>query len=103
MHSKYDWQKSGLTFALPILSLWISSANADDTERAEILAVVDRIYAAIDSRDPVDWKPLITNDGKIVSFHQDPDGETGKQMKRVIRFGAMLESMTNDGGTVRER
>lgn len=96
-----------LIAALLFLSLGSVATSRDlgesDAEQIAVLAVVENLYAAIDSRDAGEWIPLFTRDGKIVSFRQDPDREPGQQVMRVVPFNAMLDGMENDGSEVRER
>jgi hypothetical protein len=69
-------------------------AAADDAgERAAIIALMDKAFAAVATDDPEDWRRLITEDAREISFRPHPDGPEGAFLMRnnatVDTFDAM--------------
>lgn len=74
-----------------------AAGEADD--RAAILALMDKAFAAVASDDPEDWRPLITEGAREISFRQHPDGPEGALLMRdnatVETFASMKPGESN--------
>lgn len=79
--------------------------NAPDIveERAAILAVLDKAFAAVASRDPDDWRPLLLDEARSLSFRIDPDGPQGALVMRERSFEDFISGMKPGEGRYRER
>jgi len=59
----------------PILILQARNVWAQDSDRAAILAVMEKAFAAVRSRNPVDWRAIQLAEGTTLSFRAFPDGK----------------------------
>jgi len=86
---------------LLLLSTQVSLA-ADD-ERAAILALMDRAFAAIASGNPDNNRAVQLAEGTSISFRQDPDGEPGELVMRLTSNEALLADGSDGGEKYLER
>lgn len=93
-----------ICLSLLTAALSIVSAHADDSdEKAALLALADRAFAAVHSQDPDDWRALQMADGVTLSFRQDPDGAPGEQLLRMSRNEDFISGLEHDGHDLAER
>lgn len=64
--------------AIPVLAVFLpctADATAQDqaADRAAILAVIDKAFAAVASGDPDHWRPLLTDQARSLDFLIEPD------------------------------
>lgn len=78
-------------------------ANAEDGERAAILAVMDQAFAAVASRDPDDMRALQLAEGTSISFRPHPNGQPGELEMRIATNEALAASEVDDGREFMER
>lgn len=79
-------------------------AAADDaTDRAAILAVLEKTFAAVASQDPDDWRPLLLDEARSLSFRNDPDRPQGAPLMRERSFGDFISGMKPGEGRYLER
>jgi len=80
-----------------LAGLWLVSGMASGQEvddRAEILALMDKVFAAVASGDPYDWRAIQLAEGTTLSFR--PDGEGGQAMRIESNEEAIQREPTND-------
>jgi hypothetical protein len=67
-------KKSSLTL-LTLSLAGLSAASADDSsEQAALIAVVDTFFAAMTARDVDKMRSILTPDGIVYGYRDDPDG-----------------------------
>ena len=80
-----------------LVGLWLVSGLAFGQEvddRAEILALMDKVFAAVASGDPDDWRAIQLAEGTTLSFR--PDGEGGQSMRIESNEQAIQHAPTDD-------
>ena len=80
-----------------LVGFWLVSGLAFGQEvddRAEILALMDQVFAAVASGDPDDWRAIQLAEGTTLSFR--PDGEGGQAMRIESNEEAIQREPTND-------
>ena len=80
-----------------------STAIADDDERADVVAVMDKAYAAILSGKPEDWQGVVLPAGNVLSFRPRPDGEPGELEMRMETNEAQTSGDHSGGPELVER
>jgi hypothetical protein len=94
-------RRIGVGFALASLIMAGSSAVAD--EREDVLAVMDKAYAAILSRRPEDWKGIIVPEGNVLSFRPLAGGAPGELEMRMQSNAEQIANDHSDGPKLVER
>ena len=94
-------RRIGVGLALAGLVLTGSAAVAD--ESADVLAVMDKAYAAILSGKPDDWKGLILPEGNVLSFRPHPDGPPGALQMRMQSNAEQIADDHSGGPKLVER
>ncbi len=79
--------------------------NAPDIveDRAAILAVLDKAFAAVASQDPDDWRPLLLDEARSLSFRINPDRPQDAPVMRERSFGDFISGMKPGEGGYFER
>ncbi|MFO7764112.1 MAG: hypothetical protein R6V61_10300 [Wenzhouxiangellaceae bacterium] len=82
--------------ALALAALWFCSATAsaedNANDRAAIVELMDKAFAAVASGDPDDWRAIQLAEGTTLSFR--PDAELGELYRPYIGyFGSRLRPM----------
>lgn len=81
-----------------LAALWLCSAaaSAEDNanDRAAILELMDKAFAAVASGDPDDWRAIQLAEGTTLSFR--PDGEGGQAMRIASNEEAIQREPTDD-------
>ncbi|MDT8449197.1 MAG: hypothetical protein RQ847_03390 [Wenzhouxiangellaceae bacterium] len=79
--------------ALAVFLLSSVAATAQDqaSDRAAILAVIDKAFAAVASGDPKDWRPLLTDQARSLDFVVEPDGTASPRERSFRDFLATLK------------
>ena len=90
-----------LCVALLILAS-ATGANAQDTEREAVLALMDKAFAAVASRDPDDMRAIQLAEGNSLSFRPRPDGQPGELEMRFQSNEEMLAGGADNGHTYSE-
>ena len=67
-----------------------SESVADDESHAALLDLSERIFGAVASQDPEDWRALQLADGTTLSFRPDPDGAEGEMLMRMTTNEAFI-------------
>lgn len=82
--------------ALAVLLFSAVAASAQDqaAERAAILELMDKAFAAVASGDPDDWRAIQLAEGTTLSFR--PDGEGGRSMRIESNEAAIQQEPTED-------
>lgn len=81
-----------------LAGLWLVSVVAfaqEVDDRAEILALMDKVFAAVASGDPDDWRAIQLAEGTTLSFR--PDGKGGQSMRIESNEEAIQREPTDDG------
>lgn len=76
-----------------------NALQADEGERKAILAVADRVFAAVNSQNPDDWRALQLPQGTTLSFRPHASGEPGKLTMHMAgneEFLARLQKNEHD-------
>ena len=92
-----------LSAALAISAYPSSYVAAEADERAEVLAVMDKAFAAILSRNPDDWDGIILPEGNVLSFRPHPDGEPGQLQMSLKSNAAQISGVESEGPELVER
>ncbi len=88
MNIRSFWPAVAASFCLA------QGAAADDAgERAAIMALMDKAFAAVVSDDPEDWRPLMTESAREISFRPHPDGPEGALLMRDQATADTFSSM----------
>ena len=90
-----------LTATLTLVHAAASLGATND--RAAILAVMDKAFAAVQSGNPDDWRAIQLAQGTALSFRPHPDGEAGKLEMRVSDNETMVSSLSPNGHRYLER
>ena len=80
-----------------LAGLWLVSGLAFGQEvddRAQILALMDKVFAAVASGDPDDWRAIQLAEGTTLSFR--PDGKGGQAMRIESNEEAIQREPTDD-------
>lgn len=76
---------------------------AEDGDRAEILAFMDRAFYAVGSGDPDDLRAIQLAEGTSISFRQHPDGDPGELLMRMTTNEALLADDADSDDKLVER
>jgi hypothetical protein len=79
--------------ALALLATHTDISHADDAERAAILAVTEKAFAAVKSQNPDDWRAIQLAQGTTLSFRPHPSGEPGKLEMRMANSEEFVSGM----------
>lgn len=79
------------------------NANAEDAERAAVLALVEQAFAAIKSGNVDDARATQLADGISISFRPHPNGNAGELLMRMHTNEELLLSESGDGHEYMER
>ena len=80
----------GPTVISIVFMLSIGNAVAQDTDRADILALMDQAFYAVGSGNPEDMRAIQLVEGTSISFRQHPDGNPGELLMRMTTNEALL-------------
>ena len=87
--------KSSVISALVGLRLVSGLAFGQEVDdRAEILTLMDKVFAAVASGDPDDWRAIQLAGGTTLSFR--PDGKGGQSMRIASNEQAIQHAPTDD-------
>lgn len=89
--------------AMPFFSYAAADVMAPPAERAALLAVMDKAFAAVSSQDPDDWRAIQLAEGTTISFRPDPGNEPGKLEMRLSANEVFVANQTDDGHEYVER
>ena len=81
----------------------VCAANAADTQREAVLAVIEKAFAAISSGDADAARTTQLADGTSISFRAHPDGEPGRLEMRMSTNEELLASDADDQHQYLER
>jgi len=90
------------TLALVLLLGYTQSSLAEDTERAAVLAVADKIFAAVHTQNPDDFRAFQLAEGSVLTFRPDPSGEPEKLQLRMSSNQEFLAGMKEPEHDYRE-
>ncbi|MEO0972698.1 MAG: nuclear transport factor 2 family protein, partial [Pseudomonadota bacterium] len=76
--------------------------TSDAAARAEVRAFVDRVFEAIASNDPAQWRPLLSEQARTLSFRESADTE-GELLMRERAYRDVLSAMTPSAARYFER
>ena len=82
-------------------SLQTDPVQAD--ERAAILEVMDKAFAAVKSGEPDDWRAIKLAEGTTLSFRPHPNGVAGKHEMRIANNEDFIADLQPDGHEYIER
>lgn len=98
---------SSLTRILLFVGLSMSAAfpatASDNSERAAILAVVQKTFDALRTGDAEMWKDVLMKEGIMLFFRPDPEGESGALQMGVRRNDEHLKDITPRDTPIIER
>ena len=89
----------GLTLLFALLQT--DPVQAD--ERAAILEVMDKAFAAVKSGQPDDWRAIQLAEGTTLSFRPHPDGAAGTYEMRIANNEEFIADLQPDGHEYIER
>lgn len=92
-----------LYLSLMYLLLVPAGASAETEDRAAILAVMERVFAAVNSGDPDEWRAIQLAEGTTISFRPNPNGRPGELTMRLTSNDEFVASQTDNGHDYRER
>ena len=93
-----------LVFLCLSLSLPLGGqANTEESEREAILALMERAFDAVGSRNPDDMRAIQLAEGTSLSFRPHPNGEAGQLEMRMATNEALVASDMDDGRELLER
>ena len=78
-------------------------ASTADSEREAILALMDKAFDAVASRNPDDMRAIQLADGTSLSFRPHPNGKAGELEMRMSTNEALLVNDADDGREFLER
>lgn len=81
------------------LALQTNVLHADENERAAILEVAEKVFAAVNTQNPDDWRAIQLAQGTTLSFRPHASGEPGQQEMRMTgneEFIAGLQKNEHD-------
>lgn len=81
----------------------LPAAAADDSEKAAILALLERAFEAVASGDPADWQPLLTDQAHSLSIRPAAQGPTGTLEVRERSYKDTLKALKPGGPAYYER
>jgi hypothetical protein len=86
------------SFALLVtaLALQTNALYADQNERAAILEVAEKVFAAVNTQNPDDWRALQLPQGTTLSFRPHASGEQEMRMASNEEFIAGLQKNEHD-------
>lgn len=87
-----------------VLSLAFSDViHADTDDRAAILDVMEKVFAAVHSSDPDDWRALQLAEGTTLSFRPSSDGTSDALEMRISSNEDFIADLKPDGRDYMER
>ncbi len=84
------WARTGLLAVSTLFMLSAENSVAEDNDRAEILALMDKAFYAVGSGNPDDARAIQLAQGTSISFRQHPDGKPGELLMRMTTNEALL-------------
>jgi len=81
----------------------MSSVSAGSSEREAILAVMDDVFAAVQSSKADDWRAVQLSEGTTLSFRPHPDGPSEKLEMRIANNEVFITDLKPDGHEYIER
>jgi len=95
--------KQTLFLTLLFIGLQSGSASADSSEREAILSVMDKVFAAVQSGRPEDWRSIQLAEGNTLSFRANPNGQAKEPEMRMSNNDAFVANLAPDGHEYIER
>lgn len=90
--------------AAPILLTYVCNAVAQPSDREAILAVMEKAFAAVSSRNPDDWRAILLAEGTTLSFRALPDGPSDAlDLMRISNNEDFIAALEPDGHEYAER
>ena len=80
-----------------------SGVYADENEREAILAVMDKVFVAVQSQDSADWRAIELAEGTTLSFRPHSDGVPGNLEMRMSSNEEANFDLVHDGHEYIER
>lgn len=84
-----------------IVILSLQAARAEDREQAEVLALMDRVFEAVGTRDPDDWRALQLAEGANLSVR--PATDDASLRVTLVTNEDFVANMSGDGRVYVER
>ncbi|MEQ8206648.1 MAG: hypothetical protein RIA65_10770, partial [Woeseia sp.] len=84
-------------FALPV------AASGESADRAAILAVMDKVFAAVHSGNADDWRAIQLAEGTTLSFRPGPEDRPDELEMRVSNNEKFIADLVPDGHEYLER
>ncbi len=80
-----------------LLLFQAESVKADASEREAILAVMDKVFAAVRTLNPDHWRAIQLAEGTTLSFRQHANGQPGKLEMRIANNEEFIADLEPDG------
>ncbi len=95
--------RSLICLVLFSLSMHADFVKAQTSEREAILEVMDKVFAAVRSSSPVDWRAIQLAEGTSLSFRPHGDEQPGKLEMRISNNEKFIADLAPDGHDYVER
>ena len=92
-----------LSIALFLLALPTNRVLAQSDDHDAILAVMERVFEAVSSSNPDDWRALQLADGTTLSFAPQGDGESDELQMRFSKNEDFIADLAPNGREYVER
>lgn len=80
-----------------------TNVNAESGDREEILAVMEKAFAAVRSSIADDWRAIQLAEGTTLSFRPDPDGQPDELELRIANNEDFIADLKPDSNEYIER
>lgn len=80
-----------------------STTHAQTDDRAIILGLMEKVFDAVRSGNPDDWRAIQLAEGTTISFRSSASGEPGQLEMRMSQNEAFIADLENDGHEYVER
>lgn len=94
--------RQSMAVLVTALALQTNALYADDSERAAILAVTEKVFAAVNTQNPDDWRALQLPQGTTLSFRPHASSEPGKLEMRMAANEEFIASLQKNEHDYRE-